>query len=398
MKIVSIIGARPQFIKVAPIARILRDEKNVINGVKMSHKIIHTGQHYDYFMNKVFFDQLDIPVPDVNLEVGSGPHAVQTGNILQKVEGCLIEDEPNLVIVYGDTNSTLAGALAAAKLHIPVAHVESGLRSYNRRMPEEINRILTDHCSDILCVPTVNAFRILKKEGFDNFLFDGNLAPDPDEKWGPLPEHFPVGINVGDMMYDAVRLSMEVAEQKSRIMQKLKLEPQGYFLATLHRAENTDDHKRLREIVHAFREISLLKPVIFPAHPRTQKMLKTLDLDLSGSNIHLMEPVGYFDMLILLRNAWKLLTDSGGMQKEAYFLNVPCITLRDETEWVETLQDGKNVLVGSDSARIISETKKPSLRHENIDTDNPFGDGRSASRFLKLIAEMEGLLCAHQGR
>ncbi len=393
LKIISIIGARPQFIKVAPLCRLLHEKKNIFRGVQIEHKIIHTGQHYDYFMNKIFFDQLSIPKPDFDLEVGSGTHAWQTGTILQKLEVPLSKEKPNLVAVYGDTNSTLAGALAASKMDYPVAHIESGLRSYNRMMPEETNRILTDHCSDILCCPTENAYHILEREGFENSLCSGKIFPLGKQESCDKPDRFPLVVNIGDMMYDSLLMSLDIAKKTSQILQELKLNRGDYFLATLHRAENTDSRIRLEAILAAFNSLGKEKTFIFPIHPRTRKMMDAFGIDNAQlKNIRFIDPVSYFDMLFLLGNSYKLLTDSGGMQKEAFLLKVPCVTLRDETEWIETLANGANVIMGSDQRKIISEAQKPFDGHFPSDDSAPFGDGRSAERFLDAVIFLKDLL------
>ncbi|RME97643.1 MAG: UDP-N-acetylglucosamine 2-epimerase (non-hydrolyzing) [Chloroflexi bacterium] len=343
MKILTVVGARPQFIKAAPVSRALRQAGH-------TEFLVHTGQHYDYGMSQVFFDEMGIPAPDANLGIGSGSHGAQTGQMLAALEGVMLEQQPERVLVYGDTNSTLAGALAAVKLHIPVAHVEAGLRSFNRQMPEEHNRVLTDHCADLLFCPTQTAV--------DNLAAEGITA----------------GVHrVGDTMYDAVLQFSAVARQKSSILQDLGLEPGGYLLATVHRPYNTDVPENLAAILSAFEEIG--EPVVFPAHPRTRKMLEKFNLNSDIENLKLIEPVGYLDMLMLEQHARLLLTDSGGMQKEAYFFGVPCVTLRPETEWVETVEAGWNVLVGANRAQIVAAAQnfvRPPA-HPSL-----YGDGHSA--------------------
>ena len=311
MKIVTIVGARPQFIKAAPVSKALR---------KAGHQeiIVHTGQHYDYGMSKVFFEELSISEPDVNLGVGSGTHGWQTGQMLISIEELLIAEKPDWVLVYGDTNSTLAGALAAVKLHIPLAHVEAGLRSFNREMPEEHNRVITDHCSELLFCPTQTAVVNLAKKGITHAV---NL--------------------VGDTMYDAVLQFAEIARQRSTILQDLGLKPKDYLLATIHRLYNTDNRKNLRNILGTFAEIE--EPVIFPIQPRTHQKISEFGLLNPQSalrNPRFIDPVGYLDMLTLEQNARLILTDSGGMQKEAYFFGVHCVTIRTEIEWVETIEAG----------------------------------------------------------
>lgn len=325
MKILTVVGARPQFIKAAPVSKVLRAAGH--------HEfLVHTGQHYDYAMSQVFFDELGIPQPDVNLGIGSGSHGRQTGEMLMRLEAVIQEQQPDWVLVYGDTNSTLAGALAAVKLHVPVAHVEAGLRSFNRAMPEEHNRVLTDHCADLLFCPTQTAVDNLAREGITQ------------------------GVHlVGDTMYDAVLQFGELARQRSRILETLGLTPKRYLLATVHRPYNTDNPENLRSILSAFIECG--ETVIFPVHPRTQARLAeagVLEMLQNAPQVRLIEPVGYLDMLMLEQNARMILTDSGGMQKEAYFFAVPCVTLRPETEWVETVEAGWNVVVGADSRRIVA--------------------------------------------
>ncbi|MEX0616506.1 MAG: UDP-N-acetylglucosamine 2-epimerase (non-hydrolyzing) [Candidatus Woykebacteria bacterium] len=349
-KILSIVGARPQFIKSAPLSKEIRKHFTEI--------LVHTGQHYDQNMSPIFFEELSIAEPDYNLEIGSGGHGEQTGKMLIELEKVLIKEKPHMVLVYGDTNSTAAGALAAAKLHIPVAHVEAGLRSYNRTMPEEINRVLADHLSELLICPTETAVRNLKKEGITKGVY-----------------------NAGDVMYDALIVNRKVAENKSKILETMNLRPKTYLFATIHRAENTDDKGNLKNIIEAFRQSKEI--IVFPAHPRTQKMLKEYNLKLS-SNLKIIEPVGYLDSLQLQTNSKKVLTDSGGVQKEAYILKVPCITLREETEWVETVDDGWNVLVGADKKKIlraIADLNPEDKQHTY------FGTGNSASRITKILVD-----------
>jgi UDP-N-acetylglucosamine 2-epimerase len=352
MKIVSIVGARPQFIKAAPVSTALRKQHDEL--------LLHTGQHYDDNMSKVFFDELGIPRPDINLEVGSESHARQTAAIMIGVERFLEQEKPDVVLVYGDTNSTLAGAVAAAKLHIKIAHVEAGLRSFNRAMPEEINRIVADKVADILFCPTGTAVKNLANEGIKNGVY-----------------------NIGDVMYDAALRFAPIAEQKSQVLERLSLEPKSYFLLTLHRAENTDSVQNLGSIVAAMVQSENL--IIFPAHPRTVKLLKQFQLfeKLSETeNIVLIEPVSFIDMIMLEKNAQKIVTDSGGVQKEAYFYHVPCITLRDETEWVETVEDGWNCLVGANVEKISSAMTSflPSLPQQGH-----YGDGNASEKLVKIL-------------
>ena len=351
MKIISIVGARPQFIKCAPVSTELRKKHEEI--------LIHTGQHYDNELSAVFFEELEIPKPDYNLGVGSGLHGGQTGKILIAVEKVLLKEAPDMVIVYGDTNSTLAGALAAAKLPIKLAHVEAGLRSFDRRMPEEINRVLTDHASDILFCPTQTAVENLKKEGV-------------------------VGIyNVGDVMFDALLHNKEIAENKSTILEDSGLGHKQYLVATIHRPSNTDDKRNLQNIVDAFCEVD--ETIIFPVHPRTAKYLEEYGLyEKLKKHAKLIKPLGYLDFLKLMAHARKILTDSGGVQKEAYMLKVPCITLRTNTEWIETVEDGWNVLVGVNKERIIRMVNEfvPDIMQRNV-----FGDGKASGRVVKIVGE-----------
>ena len=355
LKIVSVLGARPQFIKAAPVSRALRATGH-------TEFLLHTGQHYDYGMSRIFFDELGIPEPDINLGVGSGSHGQQTGRMLMGVENILGAEKPDWTLVYGDTNSTLAGALAAVKLHVPVAHVEAGLRSYNREMPEEYNRVLTDHCAELLFAPTKTAVENLAKEGITRGVHQ-----------------------VGDTLNDTVLQFLEVARKQSTILNDLGLDPKSYFLATVHRPYNTDNPGNLRNILAAFRGIE--EPVVFPIHPRTRTRIEELDgaLHLSEvtSNLKMMEPVGYLDMLILEENARLILTDSGGMQKEAFFLGVPCVTLRPETEWVETVEAGWNILAGTDRTRILDAAQ--SFKRLPPKPPAIFGDGRAAEKIIRVL-------------
>jgi UDP-N-acetylglucosamine 2-epimerase len=309
-------------------------------------------------MSTVFFEELNIPEPDYNLGVGSASHGKQTGEMLERIESVLLEEEPELVLVYGDTNSTLAGALAAVKLHIPVAHVEAGLRSFNRAMPEEINRVLTDHASDVLFCPTDTAVQNLSAEGMTSGVH-----------------------NVGDVMYDALLYNIEIAQQRSHILDQFQIMPEEYLLVTAHRPRNTDHRDRLLSILDALNQID--DSIIFPAHPRTQKAIEELDYRFDP-HIRLIEPVGYLDMLVLAKHARKILTDSGGVQKEAYLLGTPCITLREETEWIETLSDGWNTLAGADRERIVTlvEHHTPEAERQPV-----FGDGQASQKILAILEQ-----------
>lgn len=354
MKILSVVGARPQFIKAAPLSKKIRKYFKEI--------LVHTGQHYDYGMSPLFFEELDLPEPDYNLGVGSGGHGEQTGKMLIGLERVLSKEKPELVLVYGDTNSTLAGALAAAKSCIPLAHVEAGLRSFNKKMPEEINRVLTDQVSDLLFCPTAAAVQNLKKEGITEGVF-----------------------NTGDVMYDALLANRDVADRKSQILKTLNLRPKTYLFATTHRAENTDKKENLMSILEAFGESG--ETIVFPTHPRTKKAIGDWRLAISKwLNIKLIDPVGYLDSLMLQKNAKKVLTDSGGVQKEAYMLNVPCITLRRETEWIETVKDGWNKLVGADKEQIIRAIKYflPKRPQHNY-----FGSGDASDKIIKILKNFE---------
>ena len=328
MKLVTIVGARPQFIKACMLSQAFKKYPQI------DEIIIHTGQHYDYNMSDIFFKQLNLPEADYNLAVGSGSHAEQTAKMLIKLEKLMLSLQPDMVIVYGDTNSTVAGSLAAAKLHIPIAHIESGLRSFNKNMPEEINRIITDHVSDYLFCPTDTAISNLQKEGISNGVYQ-----------------------TGDIMYDTVTYFKTEATKQSSVLNDLTLIQDGYYLATIHRAENTDDPIRLHSILKALRQLD--KAVIIPLHPRTKNKIKEFNLTHAASspNIKLVDPLNYFDMLVLATNASAILTDSGGLQKEAYMLKTPCITLRDETEWIETVNTGWNHLTGADTQAILDAIK-----------------------------------------
>jgi UDP-GlcNAc3NAcA epimerase len=362
VKIVTIIGARPQFIKAAPFSRIFRKQHREV--------LVHTGQHYDQNMSDVFFQELSIPVPDYNLNIGSGPHGQQTGRMLEKIEAVLLQEKPDGVLVYGDTNSTLAGALAAGKLRIPLYHVEAGLRSYNQSMPEEMNRVLTDHAADLLLCPTVNAVENLRKEGIEEGV-----------------------LNTGDIMYDAVLRNKSVSKDKyshgkwlaylaEDNCRSIELEEGGYYLATVHRAENTDNRYKLETILQSLELLD--KPVLLPIHPRTRKLVSQFENKFT--NILLVNPVGYLLMLYLTSHAHMIVTDSGGLQKEAYFLGVPCTTLRDETEWVETLDKGWNVLSAIDMESITAGVGRKFDRQQTYQP-KPFGEGHAAESICRAIIE-----------
>ena len=352
-KIITVIGARPQFIKASVVSKELRKYFNEI--------IIHTGQHYDKNMSDVFFEQLKIPKPDYNLGIGGGSHAYQTGNMLIETEKILLKEKPDYVLVYGDTNSTFAAALAASKLLIPVIHIEAGLRSFNMKMPEEQNRVLTDHISKILFASTDEAVRNLEKEGITENVY-----------------------NVGDVMCDSVLYFSKMTEKNFDLnliplYERKKL--RKWYLTTIHRAENTEDDKNLREILKALNELDEL--VIFPVHPRIRKMIDNLKEENNYSNIYFIEPVDYLTMLYLTKNSKKVITDSGGLQKECYILDVPCITVRDQTEWIETLKRGYNIL----SKPVYEELKDKIENSKIIDNNkiNYYGDGNTSKRIVDII-------------
>ena len=362
MKIVSIVGARPEFVQATPLSRVLRLCSGEPRSGQPRHQeiLVHTGQHYDYRMSQTFFDELGTPAPDYNLEVGSGSHGQQTGEILAGIEQVLLKEQPDCVIVRGDTNSTLAGALAASKLavqgrRIHLAHVEAGERSFDRRMPEEINRIVTDSISDVHFCVSGTALQRLAAEGITT------------------------AHHVGDVMLDAMQHNRPIAERNSRILAELELTPGQFVLVTVHRAANTDDTGRLRGIVQALNATK--ETVVFPMHPRTQGKIAELGLTF-GPHVKVLGPVGYFDMITLEANARLIATDSGGVQREAYFLQRPCLTLRDETEWTETVQAGWNVLVGAEPERILQAWRgfAPPAEQPPI-----FGDGHAAEKIVEIL-------------
>lgn len=325
--------------------------------------LVHIGQHYDENMSEVFFRELEIPEPDYNLGIGSGTHGAQTGRMLEAIEEVLLKEKPDWVLVYGDTNSTLAGALAAVKLHIPVAHVEAGLRSFNRRMPEEINRGLTDHASDLLFALTQAAMENLRQEGISE-------------------ERIHL---VGDVMYDAALFYCEKARRESRVLARLALKPKEYILVTVHRAENTDDPARLQAIVEGLCMVGESITVVFPVHPRTRKVLGRCGLwDKAADRLRFIEPIGYLDMVMLEQNARLIATDSGGMQKEAFFYRVPCVTLRTETEWIELVEIGWNCLCPPFDALSVKRVILQTVEHLG-DEKNPFGEGQSAESIVNII-------------
>lgn len=357
IKVLSVVGARPQFIKAAAVSRALRRARGA------REVLVHTGQHYDRNLSRVFFRELDIPAPDANLRVGSGSHGIQTGRMLAALERVIARERPHWVLVYGDTNSTLAGALAAAKLQVPVAHVEAGLRSWNRAMPEEINRIAADHVSDLLFAPTRAAVANLLREGIRRASI----------------------VRTGDVMYDAALHYAARAERSSRVLDELRLRGRPYVLATVHRAENTDDPARLLAIFEALRRVAREIAVVSPLHPRTRRALARAGWR-GGAGLRLVDPVGYLDMVQLEQHARLIATDSGGVQKEAYFHRVPCATLRGETEWVELVAAGWNTLVPPTSAERVSRGLRALLsgfrppRRPRL-----YGDGRAAEAIVRRL-------------
>ncbi|HOS47729.1 MAG TPA: UDP-N-acetylglucosamine 2-epimerase (non-hydrolyzing) [Bacteroidia bacterium] len=353
MKIITIVGARPQFVKAAVVSRALSKVSDI------EELIVHTGQHHDANMSDVFFDEMEIPKPTFNLGIHGLGHGAMTGQMLEGLEAIYRDQKPDRVLVYGDTNSTLAGALAAAKMHIPVAHVEAGLRSFNMKMPEEINRILTDRISDLLFCPTQTAIDNLTKEGY----------PFAENKL----------ILSGDVMQDAAMYYAQTSASKSTIIEKLKL--RDFVLCTLHRAENTDDLSRLKSIIDSLSEIHNVVPVVLPLHPRTQKIVKDAGINLPFTVI---DPVGYFDMIEMLKHCSLVMTDSGGLQKEAFFFAKHCITLRDETEWVELVQGGFNKLAGADYNKILSSFEE--MRNKKSDFSvNLYGGGKASEKIVNEL-------------
>jgi len=355
MKIVTIIGARPQFIKAGSVSREILRQREL--GLKIEEVIIHTGQHYDANMSDIFFEEMQIPKPDYFLGIGGKSHGAMTGQMIEKIEEVCLKEKPDWIMVYGDTNSTLAGAIVASKLHIKLAHIEAGLRSFNMNMPEEINRILTDRVSSILFCPTDTAVQNLKNEGYDKF--DCKI------------------VKSGDVMQDGAIFYKDLAVKPSFDIKE------NYILCTIHRAENTDDETRLRGIFEALNEIARERQVILPLHPRTKKMVENLQLNIE--NLTIIEPVGYLEMVWLINNCDLVMTDSGGLQKEAYFFEKPCITLRDETEWVELGECGVNILTGASMEKILETYKANSFSDKEISKLKLYGDGKACSRIVKEL-------------
>jgi UDP-GlcNAc3NAcA epimerase len=382
IKLVTIIGARPQIIKAAALSRAIRQINRAIRSkyqAQIQELIVHTGQHYDENMSNVFFEELEIPKPDYNLNIGSGKHGEQSAKMISGIEEILIAEKPDFIILYGDTNSTLAGAVAASKIHIPVVHIEAGLRSFNKKMPEEINRIICDHCSTYLFPPT--------QTGFANLLNEGFKKPS-----SPYTMDNPGIFNYGDIMYDNTLYFSEIAEKKSNILKTLNISDKEFLLATVHRDYNTDNEKALIEILKSFNYITQEhnQKIIFPVHPRTLKIIKSLsghedvDLFLKNQLIYKIEPVSFLDMILLEKYASLILTDSGGVQKEAYFFNKPCIILRTETEWVEIMETGKAVLTASSYEKIVASFNSL-YKQEETKFPKIFGDGNTAELICKEL-------------
>ena len=373
MKIVTIIGARPQFIKAAVVSRAIANyNKDVTsNSFMVTEVIVHTGQHYDRNMSDIFFEEMNIPRPNYFLDINGLSHGAMTGQMLEKIEAVLVEEKPDVVLVYGDTNTTLAGALAAAKLHIAVAHVEAGLRSFNREMPEEINRVLTDHMANFLFCPTKQSVENLKAEGIikkEHATGNSNGCPSI---------HNPDVCLVGDVMLDAAIYYKELARKPQLALSE------KFILATIHRAENTDNAVRLKSIFDGFEKIGKEVPIVLPLHPRTRKTIETLDLKASES-IKIIDPVSYFEMIYLLENCMLVMTDSGGLQKEAFFFKKPCITMRDETEWVELVEHGFNSLTGAGTENIYDAYK--AIIATDLDFNiELYGDGKAGERIVEFL-------------
>ncbi len=360
MKIITIVGARPQFVKAAVVSRAIEDYNAANETSKVEELIVHTGQHFDANMSDVFFEQMNIPKPHYNLEINSLSHGAMTGKMLAKIEAVLLDEKPDWVLVYGDTNSTIAGALAAKKLHIKVAHVEAGLRSFNMRMPEEVNRILTDRISDILFCPTQTATDNLKNEGYD--------AIDIKQ------------VQCGDVMYDAALFYTDRSSKPEAVAADEK-----FVLSTIHRQENTDDKEKLTAIFEALKEIAQHEKVVLPLHPRTIKKLAGFDIK-PDSNIQILEPVGYFEMIWMLSNCSAVITDSGGLQKEAFFFKKPCITVREETEWVELIHNKVNFLTGSDQQKIVATYNH--IKATAIDFSmNLYGSGSTGKDIVEALVK-----------
>jgi UDP-GlcNAc3NAcA epimerase len=355
MKIATIVGARPQFIKAATVTRALIERGNV------DEIIIHTGQHFDERMSDIFFQELNIPKPTHNLDIHGGRHGEMTGRMMIALESVITAEKPDCLLIYGDTNSTLAGALVAAKLNIPIAHVEAGLRSFNRAMPEEVNRIVADRLSELLFCPSETAVTNLANEGMEQGVF-----------------------NVGDVMYDAALHFSNADDVRDRLSRDLSIGPKGFFLVTCHRAENTDDPLRLRAILEVLDALAASEKIVMPMHPRTHNCIEKYGFAKLTQKLTLIPPASYAEMMFLASNAKKIITDSGGLQKEAFFFRVPCITIRDETEWVETVTLGWNQIVGADRARLLEAVASPTAGWD--ETSQPYGDGQAAHKIAERLA------------
>ena len=357
-KIITILGARPQFIKAGTVSRaIMQHNQSKLKSEKLDEIIVHTGQHFDANMSDIFFDEMKIPKPNYNLDINGLSHGAMTGQMIEKIEEVLLKEKPDWVMVYGDTNSTIAGALAASKLHIKVAHVEAGLRSFNMNMPEEVNRILTDRISNVLFCPTKSAVDNLKKEGYENL--DIKIVKN------------------GDVMQDGALFYKDLAVKPDDVTLNNE-----YILTTIHRAENTDDPKRLKAIFEALNEIVKEIQIVLPLHPRTKNILKTSNINLSN-NITIIEPIGYLEMVYLIKNSKMIMTDSGGLQKEAFFFEKPCITLRDETEWVELVENGFNVLAGANYNKVL-ELYRTYKFNTHFDVDL-YGGGKASQKIVDSL-------------
>jgi len=364
MKIVTIIGARPQIIKAAALSRAIRS--HYANSIK--EVIVHTGQHYDTNMSQVFFDELGIPKPDYNLQVGSASHGVQTAKMIEGIEGILLAEKPDYLVLYGDTNSTLAGAVAASKIHVLIVHIEAGLRSFNKSMPEEINRIVCDHCSTLLFTPTLAGYENLAREGF------------PMDNEEPYTIDNPKVFHCGDIMYDNSLHFSTIADQKADVLKRLGLAGKPYVLATLHRDSNTDNPDRLSAILEAFSELSKEITVVLPMHPRTRKHAA----DYHPDNVMVIEPVSFLEMIQLEKHASLVMTDSGGVQKESYFFKKPCVIMRPETEWVEIVETGAATLVDADKEKILKASRHY-LQQPPVNFPEIFGDGHAAKFMLEQM-------------
>ena len=385
MKIVTVVGARPQFVKAASISRAIANENAHSKGKSpIDEVIVHTGQHYDQNMSDIFFEEMQIPKPKYRMDITGRTHGAMTAEIITNVEDVLKKENPELLLVYGDTNTTLAAALASCKLHIPVAHVEAGLRSHNMCMPEEINRILTDKVSSILFCPTQKAVSNLKKEGFQDFLNGQTCQEKLTFRYG----FSPLIVNSGDVMYDSALFYANISMNLSKVMQTLPFSHHDFALSTIHRAENTENPERLRNLVKGLKKVAQLMPVVIPLHPRTKKYLDYHHLSISDTGIKVIEPVGYLDMIQLIRNCKLVLTDSGGLQKEAYFFRKPCVTLRDETEWIELVESGYNLLSGCNPDKVFICAEKQ-LQKTFTDNGQLYGGGNASTRIVRFLKQLE---------